>query len=136
MHGSSLGSPPGPGGAAKRCPFVNTTSILAATLITASAVNAAEGFAPRTRAIVNEQKAQKGTLKTAVKNMVASIERSLGIFEGLNRSQREKMAEFDNILAQINDSIKVTATDGALSKKITVAVSLAHQQAEWCANRP
>ena len=113
--------------------IINTTSILAATLITAGSVNAAEGFNPRTRALIHEQKAQNGTLKTAVNTMVASIERSLGIFEGLNRSQREKMAEFDNILSQINYSIKATATDGALSKKITGAVSLAHQQAEWCA---
>ena len=112
--------------------IINTTSILAATLITAGAINAAEGFNPRTRALIHEQKAQNGSLKTAVNTMVASIERSLGIFEGLNRSQREKMAEFKNILSQIDYCIKVTATDGALSKKISGAVSLAHQQVEWC----
>jgi hypothetical protein len=42
------------------------------------------------------------------------------------------MAEFKNILSQIDYCIKVTATDGALSKKISGAVSLAHQQVEWC----
>ena len=73
-----------------------------------------------------------GSLKTAVDQMVRSIDRSLGIFEGLDRSQREKMAEFDKILAQINYSIKVTAADGSLAKKISRAVSLANQQAEWC----
>ena len=64
--------------------------------------------------------------------MVVSIEKSLGVFEGLNRSQREKMSEFDNIITQIEYSVSVTAADGTLNKKIAGAISLAHQQAEWC----
>ena len=64
--------------------------------------------------------------------MVASIERSLGIFEGLNRSQQEKMAEFENILAQIQYSIAVTSNEGTLNMKIASAVSLANRQADWC----
>ena len=64
--------------------------------------------------------------------MVVSIEKSLGVFEGLNRSQREKMSEFDNIITQIEYSVSVTAANGALNKKIAGAISLAHQQAEWC----
>ena len=105
--------------------IINHTPILATLFIAAGSLYAQEGFAPR------DEKA-KGTLKTAVNQMVTSIERSLGIFEGLNRSQREKMAEFDNILSQIQYSISVTAYDGALHKKIGGAVNLAHQQAEWC----
>jgi hypothetical protein len=108
--------------------LIATTTIIAATLISANITNA-QGFAPRKQA----QSQANGTLKQAVDQMVRSIERSLGIFEGLNRSQEEKIAEFDKILAQINHGIKVTAADGSLAKKISGAVTLANQQAEWCA---
>lgn len=104
-----------------------TTTVLAATLIAASHALAGEG--PRDGGF--NQKAN-GTLKDAVNQMVTSIEKSLGVFEGLNRSQREKMSEFDNIITQIEYSVSVTAADGALNKKIAGAISLAHQQAEWC----
>ena len=104
-----------------------TTTVLAATLIAASPALAGEG--PRDGGF--NQKAN-GTLKDAVNQMVTSIEKSLGVFEGLNRSQREKMSEFDNIITQIEYSVSVTAADGALNKKIAGAISLAHQQAEWC----
>lgn len=104
-----------------------TTTILAATLFAASPALA--GDAPRDGGFT--QKAN-GTLKDAVNQMVVSIEKSLGVFEGLNRSQREKMSEFDNIITQIEYSVNVTAADGALNKKIASAISLAHQQAEWC----
>ena len=104
-----------------------TTTVLAATLIAASPALAGEG--PRDGGF--NQKAN-GTLKDAVNQMVTSIEKSLGVFEGLNRSQREKMSEFDNIITQIEYSVSVTAADGALNKKIASAISLAHQQAEWC----
>ena len=107
--------------------LIATTILIAATLISANITNA-QGFAPRKQA----QLQANGTLKQAVDQMVRSIERSLGIFEGLNRSQQEKMAEFDKILAQINYGIKVTTADGSLAKKISRAVSLANQQAEWC----
>lgn len=104
-----------------------TTTVLTATLIATSPSIAGEcphdgGF---------NQKAN-GTLKDAVNQMVVSIEKSLGVFEGLNRSQREKMSEFDNIITQIEYSVSVTAADGTLNKKIAGAISLAHQQAEWC----
>ena len=105
--------------------IINHSTIFAALLIVTGTVYAQGGFAPR------DEKA-KGTLKAAVNQMVTSIEHSLGVFEGLNRSQREKMAEFDNILSQIQYCISVTAADGALHKKIGGAVNLAHQQAEWC----
>ena len=105
--------------------IINHTTILATLLIATGSLYAREGFVPR-------DEKTKGTLKTAVNQMVASIEHSLGIFEGLNRSQREKIAEFDNILSQIQYSITVTAADGALHKKIGGAVNLAHQQSEWC----
>jgi hypothetical protein len=108
--------------------LIITTTLIATTLI-AGSIASADGF-DRAR---HAPKATQGSLKVAVNIMVQSIERSLGIFEGLNRSQQEKMAEFDNILAQINYSIKVTAADGSLAKKISGAVSLANQQAEWCA---
>ena len=104
-----------------------TTTVLAATLIAASPSIAVE--APRDGGF--NQKAN-GTLKDAVNQMVVSIEKSLGVFEGLNRSQREKMSEFDNIITQIEYSVSVTAADGTLNKKIASAISLAHQQAEWC----
>tara|TARA_X000001036_G_C20633006_1_gene787933 strand:+ start:152 stop:853 length:702 start_codon:yes stop_codon:yes gene_type:complete len=104
-----------------------TTTVLAATLIAASPSIAVE--APRDGGF--NQKAN-GTLKDAVNQMVVSIEKSLGVFEGLNRSQREKMSEFDNIITQIEYSVSVTAANGALNKKIAGAISLAHQQAEWC----
>ena len=104
-----------------------TTTVLAATLIAASPSIAGEG--PRDGGF--NQKAN-GTLKDAVNQMVVSIEKSLGVFEGLNRSQREKMSEFDNIITQIEYSVSVTAADGTLNKKIAGAISLAHQQAEWC----
>ena len=104
-----------------------TTTVLAATLIAASPSIAVE--APRDEGF--NQKAN-GTLKDAVNQMVVSIEKSLGVFEGLNRSQREKMSEFDNIITQIEYSVSVTAANGALNKKIAGAISLAHQQAEWC----
>jgi hypothetical protein len=104
-----------------------TTTVLAATLIAASPSIAVE--APRDGGF--NQKAN-GTLKDAVNQMVVSIEKSLGVFEGLNRSQREKMSEFDNIITQIEYSVSVTAADGTLNKKIAGAISLAHQQAEWC----
>ena len=104
-----------------------TTTVLAATLIAASPSIAVE--APRDGEF--KQKAN-GTLKDAVNQMVVSIEKSLGVFEGLNRSQREKMSEFDNIITQIEYSVSVTAANGALNKKIAGAISLAHQQAEWC----
>ena len=104
-----------------------TTTVLAATLIAASPSIAVE--APRDGGF--NQKAN-GTLKDAVNQMVVSIEKSLGVFEGLNRSQREKMSEFDNIITQIKYSVSVTAADGTLNKKIAGAISLAHQQAEWC----
>ena len=42
------------------------------------------------------------------------------------------MSEFDNIITQIEYSVSVTAADGTLNKKIASAISLAHQQAEWC----
>ena len=103
------------------------TTVLAATLIAANPAIAGEG--PRDGGF--NQKAN-GTLKDAVNQMVVSIEKSLGVFEGLNRSQREKMSEFDNIITQIEYSVSVTAADGALNKKIAGAISLAHQQAEWC----
>ncbi len=103
------------------------TSTLIATLITINIANA-QGFTPKKQA----QLQANGTLKQAVDQMVASIEKSLGIFDGLNRTQQETMAEFDNILAQIKYSIAVTAKDGTLSKKIAGAVSLANQQAQWC----
>ena len=105
--------------------IINHTTILATLLIATGSLYARDGFAPR-------DEKTKGTLKAAVNQMVASIEHSLGIFEGLNRSQREKIAEFDNILSQIQYSITVTAADGALHKKIGGAVNLAHQQSEWC----
>ena len=108
--------------------LIATTTLIAAILISANITNA-QGFAPRKQA----QLQANGTLKQAVDQMVRSIERSLGIFEGLKRSQQEKMAEFDKILAQINYGIKVTTADGSLAKKISRAVSLANQQAEWCA---
>ena len=101
------------------------STLLTTALLTGATIQAGE-FGQKNRA-------HQGTLKAAVDTMVASIDRSLGIFEGLNRSQREKMAEFDKILAQIDYSIKVTASDGSLAKKISGAVSLANQQAEWCA---
>ena len=104
-----------------------TTTVLATTLFAASPVLA--GDAPRDGGFT--QKAN-GTLKDAVNQMVVSIEKSLGVFEGLNRSQREKMSEFDNIITQIEYSVSVTAADGTLNKKIAGAISLAHQQAEWC----
>ena len=104
-----------------------TTTVLAATLFAASPALA--GDAPRDGGFT--QKAN-GTLKDAVNQMVVSIEKSLGVFEGLNRSQREKMSEFDNIITQIEYSVSVTAADGTLNKKIASAISLAHQQAEWC----
>ena len=104
-----------------------TTTVLAATLIAASPSIAVE--APRDGGF--NQKAN-GTLKDAVNQMVVSIEKSLGVFEGLNRSQREKMSEFDNIITQIEYSVSVTAADGTLNKKIAGGISLAHQQAEWC----
>lgn len=106
--------------------LITTTTIIAATLVMANITNA-QGFAPK-----QQTQLSNGTLKQAVDQMVASIDRSLGIFEGLNRTQQEKIAEFDNILAQIKYSIAVTANDGALSKKIAGAVSLANQQAQWC----
>ena len=108
--------------------LIATTTLIAATLISANITNA-QGFAPIQQAHLQAN----GTLKQAVDQMVRSIDRSLGIFEGLDRSQREKMAEFDKILAQIDYSIKVTASDGSLNRKISGAVSLANQQAEWCA---
>ena len=101
--------------------IIATTTLIAAMF--GSSITNAQGVA----------QPANGSLKTAVDQMVRSIERSLGIFEGLDRSQREKMAEFDKILAQINYSIKVTAADGSLAKKIAGAVSLANLQAEWCA---
>jgi hypothetical protein len=107
--------------------LIATTTLIAAMI--GSSITNAQGFAPDRRA----PQPANGTLKQAVDQMVRSIERSLGIFEGLNRSQQEMLAEFDNILAQINSSIKVTAADGSLAKKISGAVSLANQQAEWCA---
>ena len=58
--------------------IINHTSILATLFIAAGSLYAQEGFAPR------DEKA-KGTLKAAVNQMVTSIERSLGIFEGLKR---------------------------------------------------
>ncbi len=103
--------------------LIATTTIIAATLFITNNTNA-NGF--------NQNPQAQGTLKQAVDQMVASIERSLGIFEGLNRSQQEKIAEFDNILAQIKYSIAVTSKEGTLSKKIATAVSLANRQAEWC----
>ena len=103
------------------------TSTLIATLITINIANA-QGFTPKKQA----QLQANGTLKQAVDQMVASIEKSLGIFDGLNRTQQETMAEFDNILAQIKYSIAVTAKDGTLSKKIAGAISLANRQAQWC----
>ena len=63
--------------------IINHTPILATLFIAAGSLYAQEGFAPR------DEKA-KGTLKAAVNQMVISIERSLGIFEGLNRSTRHK----------------------------------------------
>ena len=108
--------------------IIATTTLIAATLIGSATANA-QGLDRNRRA---PQQAN-GSLKQAVDQMVRSIDRSLGIFEGLDRSQREKMAEFDNILTQINYSIKVTAVDGSLAKKISGAVNLANQQAEWCA---
>ena len=102
--------------------IIATTTLIAAMIC--SSITNTQGAAQPTN----------GTLKAAVDQMVHSIDRSLGIFEGLDRSQREKMAEFDNILTQINYSIKVTAADGSLAKKISGAVSLANRQAEWCAN--
>ena len=102
------------------------TSTLIATLITINIANA-QGFTPKKQA----QLQANGTLKQAVDQMVASIEKSLGIFDGLNRTQQETMAEFDNILAQIKYSIAGTAKDGTLSKKIAGAISLANRQAQW-----
>ena len=107
--------------------LIATTTIIAATLFITNNTNA-NGFNQNPQA----RPQAHGTLKQAVDQMVASIERSLGIFEGLNRSQQEKMAEFDNILAQIKYSIAVTSKEGTLSKKIATAVSLANRQAEWC----
>jgi hypothetical protein len=106
-----------------------TTTLIAATLIAGSTASA-QGF-DRAR---HAPKPTQGSLKSAVDSMVRSIDRSLGIFEGLDRTQREKMAEFDKILAQIDYSIKVTARDGSLNKKISGAISLANKQAEWCIN--
>ncbi len=107
--------------------LIATTTIIAATLLISNNTNAVEfNQNPHAKSQAN------GTLKQAVDQMVVSIERSLGVFEGLNRSQQEKMAEFENILAQIQYSITVTSNEGALSKKIASAVSLANRQADWC----
>jgi len=109
--------------------LLTTIALVTATLITTSNIQANErGNGPKAHLHAN------GTLKQAVDQMVASIERSLGIFEGLNRSQKEKMAEFENIIAQIKYSITVTSQEGVLSQKIAGAVSLANRQSEWCEN--
>ena len=109
--------------------LIATTTIIAATLFITNNTNA-DGFNRNPEA----RPQAHGTLKQAVDQMVASIERSLGVFEGLNRSQKEKMAEFENILAQIKYSVAVTSKEGALSRKIARAVSLANRQSEWCEN--
>jgi len=107
--------------------LIATTTLIAAMI--GSSITNAQGFAPDRRA----PQPANAIIKQAVDQMVGSIERSLGIFEGLNRSQQERLAEFENILTQLNYSIKVTAADGSLAKKISGAISLANQQAEWCA---
>lgn len=109
--------------------LITTLTLVTVTLVTTSNMQANErGNDPKTHPHAN------GTLKQAVDQMVVSIEKSLGVFEGLNRSQKEKMAEFENIIAQIKYSITVTSKEGALSRKITEAVSLANRQSEWCEN--
>lgn len=81
---------------------------------------------------LNAQVQQNGGLKQAVDQMVASIEKSLGIFDGFTRSEAETLAEFDKILKDIDYCVKLTERDGPMSKRIAYGISLAHKQAEYC----
>jgi hypothetical protein len=81
---------------------------------------------------VNAQVQQNGGIRQAVDQMVASIEKSLGIFDGFTHTEAEKLAEFDKILEDIDYCVQLTERDGTLSKRIAYGISLAHKQAEYC----
>ena len=102
-----------------------TTTVLAATLIAASPLSPSKP--PRWRV----QPKSQWHLKDAVNQMVVSIEKSLGVFEGLNRSQREKCRS-STTSSRRSNTASASRPPMAPNKKIAGAISLAHQQAEWC----